>query len=273
MALKSKLHIETGFRNGKTFLKRSFCNPPFKIADVTEDKSQPVLNLMLMSSSPGVLDEDLYDFEMDVGENSSLHLFTQSYQRLFNMKSGAAQTLKINIGAGASFSYLPHPLVPHEHSIFASKNNIQLSNGAALIWGEVMSCGRKLNGEIFKFSSYHSLTQIFKNGKLLVKENLLMKPLQINPFAIGQMEGYTHQATVIFIEEKTNISELIEQVHLDLKQQTNIAFGVSALPGNGIIVRFLGYSAEHLFSLVKQTAGSFGNSNSKKEFKSPAHAL
>lgn len=226
-----------------------------------------------MSSSPGVLDEDCYDFEIDIAERSSLHLLTQSYQRLFSMKSGALQTTKINIGNNASFVYLPHPLVPHQHSIFTSKNNIQLSDDAALTWGEVMSCGRKLNGEIFKFSSYHSLTQIFKNGKLLVKENLLMRPLQIDPFAIGQMEGYTHQATLIYIEEKTNITELTEQVYLDLKEQTNIAIGVSALPVHGIIVRFLGYSAEHLFSLVKQTASFFGNSKSKKEFKSPVHAF
>ena len=102
MALKSKLNIETAFVNGRTILKNSYCNPPFKIADVTEDKTQPVLSLMLMSSSPGVLDDDAYFFEINISDNCSLLLTTQSYQRLFQMKTGAAQTMHITLGTGAS---------------------------------------------------------------------------------------------------------------------------------------------------------------------------
>src|SRR5438067_11289091 len=108
MALKGKLHIETMLRNDKTFLKKSFSTPPFKIADVTEDKKQKALRLMIMSSSPGVLDGDEYHVELDVKEGCKLEWQTQSYQRLFQMKKGASQTMQVNLLQGASSIYLPH---------------------------------------------------------------------------------------------------------------------------------------------------------------------
>jgi urease accessory protein len=267
MALTSKVYIETALRQHKTVLRKSFCNPPFKIADVTEDKLQSRLQLMLMSSSPGVLDNDEYSFQIDLDENSSLQLSTQSYQRLFQMQKGATQLMNIHLKPGASFDYLPHPLVPHENSIFFANNKIYLSDDCSLTWGEVMSCGRKLNGEVFKFSSYHSITEIYKNGRLVVKENLLMEPAAIDPVSVGQMENHTHQASLIFIDEKTKVPELVDELNRYLNLQTDISFGVSALHVNGLIVRLLGYKAEQLFDILKYISGYCESVNQPKILK------
>ena len=56
------------------------------MANITEDKTGATLQLMLMSSSPGILDGDEYKIKIELEENCSLQLHTQSYQRLFNMK-------------------------------------------------------------------------------------------------------------------------------------------------------------------------------------------
>ena len=162
----SKLHIQTSLRNETTFLKRVYFTPPFKIADITEDKRSGQLHLMIMNSSPGILDGDEYKMKIELSEKSSLHLHTQSYQRLFTMKKNASQTLEVLQAPGSSFCFLPHPVVPHELSDFSSHNKIFLAGNCCLIWGEVLACGRKLNGEIFKFSKYHSITQIFINNTI-----------------------------------------------------------------------------------------------------------
>ena len=111
------------------------------------------MNLMLMSSSPGVLDGDETTFVVDIATNASLKLETQSYQRIYQMKTGASQSITVNMQAGSLFSYIPFPLVPHKASIFTSRNKIFLSNHCTLQWGEVISCGRKLNNEVFQFTS------------------------------------------------------------------------------------------------------------------------
>jgi urease accessory protein len=250
----SELHIQTALRNNITFLEKAYCTTPFKIANITEDKKNNTLRLMLMSSSPGILDGDEYNIKIEVANNCSLHLQTQSYQRLFNMKAGATQKTEIYLEQGATFCFLPHPSVPHHSSVFVAKNKIFLANDCNLVWGEVLTCGRKLSGEVFRFSKYHSITEIFKKGKLFIKENLLMQPSLVDVNTIGQLEGFTHQATLIYLNENANTKQLIKIITEFLSTQTEITFGITAAPINGFILRMLGHKAEQLFDCIKTIA-------------------
>lgn len=254
MALTATVHAEAMVRDGKTVLASSFCDAPFKLADITEDRKSSQLRLMLMCSSPGVLDGDNYQFRLVVGRNAALRLETQSYQRIFEMKQGASQHFSVTLKAGASFTYLPHPVVPHKASAFTAKNKIYLDEDCSLVWGEVVSCGRKLNDEIFQFNSYHSLTEIFLKGKLVVKENLYLNPLEMKLANLGHMEGYTHQATLLCIHPDLDVAVLSEVLLHESTRYQSVSFGVSALPVNGVVVRMLGYKAEVLFAAVKQLA-------------------
>ena len=207
-----------------------------------------------MSSSPGILDGDDYQMQIDVAEGCSLELQTQSYQRLFTMKQGASQHMRVEMARGSSFCYLPHPVVPHEQSIFAARNQIYMSGGCRLIWGEVLTCGRKLNGEVFQFSSYHAVTEIFINQKLVVKENLFIRPSTMNMRVIGQMEGFTHQASLICLQEQARINDISETICTYLAQQPDLLFGITATPVNGLIVRLLGQRGEQLHTCLKVIA-------------------
>lgn len=252
MPLTASLHIATALRQGRTIVSRSFCTQPFKIVNTTEDKLRADLQLMLMNASPGILDNDRYDLAIDVAEGCMLTVETQSYQRVFQMKQGAVQKFVVRLKNASTFAFLPHPLVLHKGAVLRSQAAIYLEKGCRLLWGEVISCGRKLNGEIFQFSLYHGLTEIFLNERLVVKENLVLQPGETNLHAIGQWEGFTHQSTLLFIDEQVNVQATIDLVVQTLDNLAGIRFGVSALPVNGIIVRMLGYKAEELFTLQRQ---------------------
>lgn len=250
-----ELHIQTAFRNGKTILKTSYCTQPFKLADTTEDKNDPVLRLMLMSSSPGILDNDDYKIQIEIDKGCSVNLETQSYQRLFQMKGGAKQNLEVRMQDSSSFIFLPHPSVPHESSYFSAKNTFYLSHNCFLIWGEILTCGRKLNGEVFRFSRYHSQTEIYLGEKLIMKENLLVAPALMDCTVVGQLEGYTHQASFTCIGPDFLGNSFVENIHELLSREKDICFGVSDLSVNGIVVRILGYHAEQLHRTLKTIAG------------------
>lgn len=252
--MKAALHIQASARNGITYLKQNYFSPPFKLANITEDKKAIDLQLMLMSSSPGILDGDEYDIKIEVDENCVLHLHTQSYQRLFNMKTGATQKMEVNLGHNSSFTYLPHPTVPHEQSIFTAKNKIHLQPSSRLVWGEILTCGRKLNGEVFLLSKYHNLTEIFCNHKLIIRENLLIQPNLVNPALTGQMEGYTHQASLIILNKELDILFAKESIAAALSAKNEIDFGITAAPINGVIVRILGNKAQQLLGCLKEIA-------------------
>ncbi|WP_207496445.1 urease accessory protein UreD [Aridibaculum aurantiacum] len=261
MPLIAKVHIATRFRNGKTILQSSFCNQPYKLADITEDRKEQRLRLMMMCSSPGILDGDDYDIVIDVNEQCELELQTQSFQRLFTMKKGAKQKMQVNIAAGGSLKFLPHPVVPHEGAIYASSYSIYLHANSSLLWGEVISCGRKLNGEVFRFTSYQNTTSVYMAGKLVIKENILLQPAKMDLQAIGQLEGYTHQATLLYINDAVDIFSIMEALHSYLLPQQDVAFGVSQLPVKGIIIRLMGYKAGQLHEILLQAATTIENHN------------
>lgn len=254
MPLNARLHIETALSGGRTVLRNSYCTQPFRLVNITEDRSKGDLHLMIMSSSPGVLEGDRYQLSIHLSKGSNTVLHTQAYQRLYQMKEGATQTVEVRMAKGSAFTYLPHPIVPHQGSVFYAKNTLVLEEGCTLLWGEVVSCGRKLNGEVFQLSSYHGLTEIFQNGKLVVKENLYINPAETAMHSLGQMEGYTHQATLIYLNEKAPLPAVTKTL-LDLLQaQEGITTGVSTLPVAGLVVRVLGHKAEQLFDLQQQIA-------------------
>ncbi len=246
-----ELNIKTGFKNNKTYLETGYCTQPFKIANITEDKTKGILQLMLMSSSPGILDGDDYNIKIVLAEHSFLELQTQSYQRLFNMKKGAIQHFEAHLAENATFIYIPHPLVPHESAHFTTKNKIYLNKYCTLIWSDILTCGRKLNGEVFKFTKLHSVTEIYFNKRLIIKENLFLEPPLINLNAIGQLENYSHQANFIFLNEDININDVAKQLDIYLSQQKNIIYGISELQINGLIIRILGQKAEQLYDCLK----------------------
>ena len=170
----AQLKIHTSGINGITFLKNCYCNTPFKIANITEDKKDTTLRLMLMSSSPGVLNADEYKIYIKLDQHCSLQLYTQSYQRLFTMKEQAKQDTELYMANDSAFCFIPHPVVPHRQSRFTTRNKFFLNENCSLIFGEVLTCRRKLNGEVFSFSKYHSVTEIFLKGKLVITAPILM---------------------------------------------------------------------------------------------------
>ena len=250
----AKINIQTTLQNGITKLGNCYFSPPFKVMNITEDKKSNHLNLMLMNSSPGILDEDAFEIKIEVVENGSLQLHSQSYQRLFTMTKGAIQEMEIKLNDNSSFTYLPHPSVPHKDSIFRAKNKIYLGNNCKLIWGEIITCGRTLKDEVFTFSKYHNSTEIFLNRKLILKENIVMQPSLVHPEKMGQLEGYTHQASLIIIDKIIDNNLFTNEVNDYLVQQTEIDFGISTTHTNGIIIRILGYKGEPLFNFLNHIA-------------------
>ena len=114
---------------------------------------------------------------------------------------------------------------------------------------------------IFSVNSFLSSLSIFVvpkvniNGKLVIKENLLIQPATINIDAIGQLQGYTHQASLIYVDKNAPIKKIIPVMIELLSTQKDICFGITTAPVNGLVVRILGQKAEQLFDCLKLIAG------------------
>ncbi|MFL9831122.1 urease accessory protein UreD [Flavobacterium sp. ST-87] len=247
----SKVSIEAEVKNGLTQLKSAFFNTPFKVVDIREDKKNPLLELILMSSSPGVLDEDELYFDFTLHENSQMEFTTQSFQRLFIMEKSAFQETNVTLKTNSFLCYLPHPCVPHKDSSFKSSNTIYLEKNASVLWGEIFTCGRKLKEEVFEFKQFQSVTKIYQENRLVFFENLYLKPSESNPMNLGQYEGFTHQLSLAFLNESCDVKNLKKQLDTYLEDK-NCVFGISETPTNGLVVKILHDKAEKLLFWMRE---------------------
>jgi urease accessory protein len=249
----SELQITAGERNGITYLQRSYFTRPFKVADIS-GKGSAVLHLVMMTASPGILDGDSYEVVLEVVPGANVHLYTQSYQRIFNMQRGAKQQVLVKMGAGSSLCYLPHPSVPHEQSVFEGYNKIEIEKDCRLIWGEIITCGRKLSGEVFKCRLFQSITEVYRDERLLFKDVTVLQPEQIPADVTGQWEGYTHQAALLWHEEERDMMAMSDLINDLLSEEKGITAGVSQTASGALLVRILGQGGEQLYSLFKKIA-------------------
>ncbi|OLY92671.1 urease accessory protein [Cnuella takakiae] len=251
--MKASLHLHTRLREGKTVLGSTYFSAPFKLADISQ-RGLPGCRAMIMNASPGVLDGDHYDIQVAMDTGTSLQLETQAYQRIFKMQGRASQTMEVRMEEDCCLTYIPHPSVPHRAAHFTGINKIYLEKSCTLAWGEVLTPGRQLQGEAFSFRHYQSSTEIFQEGKLVVKDNLVITPSTINPLGMGQLEGFSHQASFLWLSPEGYEGNYQEKLAQKLAAFTGIRWGISQLPVPGLLVRMVGHKGEQLFTCIQQLA-------------------
>ena len=249
----STLKIEVEERQGQSFLRDAYVTQPFRIVPVGQYKSDGASYLMIMSSSPGILSGDAYDIQVNVKEKARLQLQSQSYQRLFNMEGSASQIMSVKMHKGTSFSYVPHPVVPHEDSTFKSVNKIDMEDDCELTLSEIITCGRKHYGEEFKYTHFQNLVEVYHHDKLILKDNILLKP-EIMPLeSLGLLEGFTHQGTLIYLNTKNqDVQDHIENFFKKLEGLEDVSFGISELQAKGFVIRILGNGGEQMFDFFRK---------------------
>lgn len=248
------LHIIAALRAGITYLRHSYYTRPFKVANIREDKTALQLPLVIMSASPGMLDGDVYDWKIEVEAGASLLLQTQSYQRLFTMQQGAHQRISVEVASGAALHYLPHPTVPQAASLFEGHTHIHLQENTHLIWSEIITCGRKLNGEVFAFTRFQSTTEVRWKNKLVLRDNLWLEPQRWPLSGMGQQETYTHQASLFCFDEQLDMNALADALHEMFATAERVAVGVSRTAYHGLMLRLLGQGGEELQTMIARVA-------------------
>lgn len=248
-----KYNLKTGLRE-QTILKDVYFTPPFNLVEVRENKKNPLLEMMVMSSSPGILNDDFYDINIEVIDGSALNLQTQSYQRIFVSEKGTNQNMNISVGDGAYFSHAPHPVVPHKGARYTARNTINLKDSSTLLWGEILTCGRKYMAEEewFLFKKHHAITEIFLEGVLVFKDNLYIVPDEIDLTQLGQYEGFTHQGSLFFIAPAIDIGRKMSEVSERFSKEEGVSFGITKVLDNAYVLRILGNEGEQLFKLFTE---------------------
>lgn len=256
---KCELRISTGVVDGYHRLIDKYHTVPFGLLRIENRAAyDPWMRYMIRSSTPGILAGDCYEIDFNIADNTKLGLETQAYQRVYEMNKGgeAWQNTRVTVGENALFHYIPHPLVPHKNSDFEAFNEIKLAKSSQLIWGEVITCGRKAygDGEVFAFKRMMNSTDLYIDGKMVFKDKILFEPGNDDLDTLGQMEGYTHQGTLLIYQDKLSEQELYDYVAgvIADEKEDKMEFGMTNAVSNARVVRILGNEGEQLYQVLKK---------------------
>lgn len=257
--MQSKLTLSTRQRDNRTVLGDCFASPPLKLLTLPP-QSDGILRAIQMSSSPGLLAGDRIDIDITLAENSALHLSTQAFTRVLSMHAGqtAEQHHLISQATGSRLTYLPHPLVLHDGSTLIQTTQIDLADRCRLVYGEISAAGRVLNGERFAFARFSSQLEIRHHHKLLVCDNIQWQPGRHPLQTLGQMESYTHQASLYYADTAAEkpLKATLDRLHDTLTPgfSDGLLWGASLAADNVICLRALSHQAEMLEQLLHTAA-------------------
>lgn len=255
----ARLDITTIFKEGKTEPVDLFYSSPYKLTNYFRLDNGGI-EYMLMSASAGVMAKDNYQIGINLEANSKLVLSAQSFEKIHKMENNqsAKRENTINIASNAYLKFIPLPMIPFADSAFNNITQIKLADASSqLIYLDVLSCGRYLRDERFKYRYYKSLVNVYLMGKLVFRDLCVFEPSVDNMECFGLFEGYSHLSNLLLFgfilseETKNKIDELITQLQIDA--------GITAVLGGGYLVRAYANGSEPLMLFNSQIITIFDN--------------
>lgn len=254
--MQSKLILSTQrTSSGRTQLKDCFVSPPFKLMTLpSQDKR---LEAIQMSSSPGLLAGDHLMMELHLASQTDLRLTTQAFTRVQSMHEGqwAEQHNRFYLQKSSCLCYLPHPLVLHKDSALKQTTYVEMEEGSRLIYGETVAIGRVLNGEVFAFRQFSSYLRITHHGVPLLSDRIQWCPVRSSLNALSQMESFSHQGTLVYMDlaaTPLSLKEKVGQLQERFVEETSCMLGVSLLDKGGFLIRAVAHRADAIEKIFQQ---------------------
>jgi urease accessory protein len=142
--------------------------PPFRFGS-----EQPVL-LYLLNPTAGLMDGDGQLVELDAGPGTRTVVVGQSATRIHPSVVGlCTQQWRVRVGRGAALVVLPGPAIPFRGCRYYQRVEVDLADGAGLVWGDVWHAGRYARGaesELFQFALLQQDFTIRREGRLIFRD-------------------------------------------------------------------------------------------------------
>jgi urease accessory protein len=134
---------------------------PLRVLPLHLGDDQPAL-VYLLNPTAGLMDGDGHLVELHAGPGARAVIAGQSATRIHPCLAGlAAQRWSVRVEAGAVLAVLPGPAIPFVGSRYSQDVNIDLDDGAGLVWGDLWFAGRYARGDASEQFRFETIVQSF----------------------------------------------------------------------------------------------------------------
>lgn len=249
----SRFAVRAEKREGHTILSDAAFTAPYKLMAPFE-RPDGGIQIMPLCASAGIMRGDRQEFSYEAGEGADMEVLSQSFEKIHRMDGGSAyRHIWARAEKGSSLYCCPQPVIPFAGSAYDSETEIYLADRSTrLFWLEIICSGRIAHEEQFAFRRFSSLVRIYREGKLIYRDNTRYEPDRMPMRGLGMYEGYTHLANIFL---SASFGDLREPIWEMIEKETECEGGVTLLPGGDLAVRIFGNRAQILEEAAERIKG------------------
>jgi len=166
-------------RHGRTVIRHSYCEVPFKITRLLDTEVPEVAHLILMQCTAGLFSGDDLECTIRVERGAHVVITQQSATKIHqpgdsNTGRPARQCTQIYVESGASLTFELEPVIPFAGSRYQQRTRIEVEPGGRLVYWEGLMAGRIGKDEAWKFAEFSSEIKFLADRRLCYLERYVL---------------------------------------------------------------------------------------------------
>ncbi len=226
-----------------TRLHRGMAVPPLQLSRIRyDDPDHPGRANLTMLHLGGILAGDHNHIQVELGAGAEATISGAAATQVYAMPAGAAtQEIRLRLGVGSRLRWLPEPLILFADACFRQELRVDLAPEARLVLLDVVVPGRLARGEVFQFTRFESLLEIYDQaGTCLAAERARIEPRHADPSITGVFGTTPVLGSLYLLGDSLHAETLCVRA----AQLCGGDGGATVLPNNcGVLIRTLGTSA------------------------------
>lgn len=240
---QARLDLAFERREAATILRRCTHSGPLRLQKPLYPEGEAVCHGVVLHPPAGIAGGDALTLAVSLAPGTHALLTTPGAGKWYRSAGPwAAQTLQMQVGAGAVLEWLPQETIVFDGALARLNNRITLAAGARVVTWDVLCLGRRAAGERFTHGALRLLTRIDQDGRPLWLERGQLTgndPLLLSPVGLA---GRSVSATLLAAGQGM-APDLLAACRAVTPLEAGALFGLTALPGL-MMARYLGDSSE-----------------------------
>ncbi len=239
---------------GRTRMAHCFAQSPLKIAKTFARENG--VDVCVMDCSPGMLAGDWYSTSWHLEQNARVTVSTQGFSRVHPSRARPCKLQqRFELESGSWLEHFPEPLMLYQNAAVRIESDIEMSQSATLLMGEIVCAGRIARGEAFAFHALQNRLRARCEGHLIYANQTGLRPADFGARRVGAWGTFTHAGTFLIFSARAD-EELQERLQAVLDEHAPLWGGVSRMERFGLTVGLLGHRACDLQQLLSQLCGA-----------------
>lgn len=252
-----ELELQVAVRLGKSVAAHQYHRGALRVLRPHYLDESGQVCYVLVNPGGAYLGADLYVIDVEVGDEASLLLTTQSATKIYRTPASyAEQRMTIRLGEGAQLELAPDQVIAYREARYRQNTHVTVRPSSSLVMAEVITPGWSPDGASFRYEELRLRTEIHVEADagtaLLALDNLLIRPPLNDVTGLGFMEGYSHLGSLVVVDGRAD-QALADELHAltaGHDAYTGVSLTASASGTAGLVLRSLSNSTEELNRLL-----------------------